>query len=165
MNYAKKLISAAMFTCIAFAATAQQGQPQMQMQQQPQQEKLEVSDEKLQQFVDLSIEIQEVQQSSEKEMLSAIEQENLDVQKFQMLAQSQQNPKAEVDATEEEMEAFSRAAEKVTEIQMGMQGEIQEKIQQNGFDQQEFQQISMAYQRDEDLQRRVNEMLPEEMKN
>lgn len=143
-----------------FEAVAQV--PMQQEQEQPVQE--DFSDEELEQFVDVYVQAAEIQQKNESQMIQAIEEEDMDINRFNeilMARQNQQNVE-EIDATAEEMASFNSAAEKIMAVQQEAQAEIEQLIESE-MGSQKYQQIVMAYQQSPEVQEKVNQMLESEM--
>lgn len=137
---------------------------QVPMQQNQQQVQEDFSDEELEQFVDVYMQAAEIQQKNEAEMIQAIEEEDLDINRFNeilMARQNQQNVE-EIDATAEEMASFNNAAEKIMAVQQEAQAEIEQLIESE-MGSQKYQQIVMAYQQSPEVQQKVNQMLESEM--
>ena len=87
------------------------------------------STEELKVFIDANREATKVQQEAEQKMVSAIEDEGLDVNTFnQMLTTSQQGSQQD-SLSEDDLEKFNNAAEKVMEIQQETMTEVEEAIQ------------------------------------
>ena len=135
---------------------AQQLPPQQQ--QAPQ---MEITDTQLEKFVAASQEINKIQQGAQQEMIAMIEEEGLDVNKFNEMAAQKQNPGQETSSeiTEADQKAFQSAMGKVQGMQMEMQQEMQKAVQSEEMQMQEYQQIMQAYQQDPKLQQQVNEMM------
>lgn len=154
------IFSFAIAMFFTFEAVAQV--PMQQGQQQPVQE--DFSDEELEQFVDVYIQAAEIQQKNESQMIQAIEEEELDINRFNeilMARQNQQNVE-EIDATAEEMASFNNAAEKIMAVQQEAQAEIEQLIESE-MGSQKYQQIVMAYQQSPEVQQKVNQILESEM--
>lgn len=144
----------------AFTAFAQETLPEDQQQQQPAPQNF--SDEDLEQFVVVYQKASEIQQQNEAEMMQAIEEEDLDIQRFNEILVAQQNQQSpeEIDATAEEMSAFNSAAERIMQVQQDAQTEINQLIEEE-LGAEKYQQIVMAYQQNPELQQKVNQMLME----
>jgi peroxiredoxin len=142
---------------MAGAALAQMPQTQEQ-QQQPVRE--DFSDAELEKFADVYVQVVEIQQQSEAEMLKAIEDENLDINRFNEILQAQQQKQGagEINATADEMASFNNAAQKIMGVQQETETEMKQVIEQDlGVD--TYQQIIVAYQQSPDVQQKVNELL------
>lgn len=152
------------FAIVLFFTFGAVAQVPMQQDQQQQQVQEDFSDQELEQFVSVYIKAAEIQQKNEAEMIQAIEEEDMDINRFNeilMARQNQQNAE-EIDATAEEMASFNNAAEKIMEVQQEAQTEIQELIESE-MGSQKYQQIVMAYQQSPEVQQRVNQMLEQEV--
>lgn len=117
------------------------------------------SEEQLKTFVKANEEVMKVQMEGEKEMMKAIESENLEVDKFNQILMSRQNPDQETDASPEELEAFNKAAQKVMDLQKDLESEAQKAIESVGLDIEEYQQMMLAYQHSPTVQQRVEELM------
>ena len=154
----KATFSLCLLLLMAGAAMAQVAQPQPQEQQQP--VRADFSNEELEKFVDVYVQVIEIQQENETVMLKAIEEENLEVNRFQEIlnAQQQQQSAADINATAEEMAAFNNAAQKIIAVQQEANTEMQQLIEQDlGLE--TYEQIVLAYQQSPEVQQRVNELL------
>ena len=148
---------------MAGVAVAQQTQPQPQNETQ-QQVQQNFSDEELEKFADVYVQVVEIQQENEAEMIKAIEDENLDVNRFQEIlqAQQQQQGATELNATAEEMASFNNAAQKIMTVQKEVEAEMKQVIEKDlGLD--TYQQIVVAYQQSPEVQQKVNQLLQEKM--
>lgn len=156
----KTILSFAAALFFTFGAMAQQ----LPMQHQQQQLKTDFEQEELEEFVAVYLKATEIQQGNEAVMLQAIEEEELNPQRFNeiLTAQQQQQSAGDIDATAEEMAAFNNAAEKIMEIQQEAQVEIQQLIESE-MGGEKYQQIAMAYQQSPELQQKVNELLKSKM--
>lgn len=139
-----------------FAAAAMAQVPQQQ--QQP--VNTDFSEEELEEFVEVYLQASEIQQENEAAMMQAIEEEDLDVQRFNEILTAQQNQQTaeDINATAEEMAAFNQAAEKIITVQQEAQAKINELIEEE-IGGEKYQQIAMAYQQSPEVQERINAML------
>ncbi|MFP4219749.1 MAG: DUF4168 domain-containing protein [Phormidium sp.] len=141
----------------------QQQDPGMQqqdpgMQQAPQ---ADVSEDDLQRFAVAIQQIQEIEQQAQAQMIEVIESQGLTIERFNEIAQSQQDPsmQEQVDVSGEEAEIFDQAVERISGIRQEAEMEMETAVQQEGLDVEEFNLISQAVQQDPSLQQRVMEML------
>lgn len=151
------IFSFGMALFFSFGAVAQ-----VPMQQGQQQVKDDFSKNDLEKFVDVYLKANEVQQGNEAVMIQSIEEEDLDVNRFNEILTAQQNQQksTEIEASAEEMAAFNKAAEKIMKIQQEAQVEIEQLIEEE-IGSEKYQQIVMAYQQRPDLQQKVNQLLEE----
>ncbi len=121
-----------------------------------------VSDKEVKLFVSAVKEVQVINQESQQNMIKAVEEAELDIQRFNEIYGAMQDPNTDVDASDEEMEKFNKAN---TEI-VGIQTEAQQKMEKEIVDQdltiQRYQEINMQVQNDPELMQKVQTLLQEE---
>ncbi|NMG59603.1 DUF4168 domain-containing protein [Geitlerinema sp. P-1104] len=137
------------------------GAPQPQpggMQEAPQ---MDVTESDLERFAIAIQQIQAIEQQAQAQMIEVIEAQGLTIERFNEIAQSQQDPnlQAEVNVSNEEAQVFDQAVERISGIRQEAEMEMETAVQQEGLDVQEFNLISQAVQQDPSLQQRVMEML------
>jgi hypothetical protein len=152
---------------------SQKQSPQQQTQQQPDQlgqmqqqsaPDIDVSDSEVQTFVKAVMNAQKVQMKAQKKMIGIIQDEGLDVETYQKMAQSGepgQTPQGE-EFTEDQMAKYESATTALQEAQGEIQKEVTAAIEETGMEMQRFQQISQAAQQDPELQKRVQTRIQEE---
>ncbi|WP_159786302.1 DUF4168 domain-containing protein [Sodalinema gerasimenkoae] len=143
------------------APGAEPGAPQPQpegMQEAPQ---MDVSETDLERFAIAIQQIQAIEQQAQAQMVEVIEAQGLSIERFNEIAQSQQDPElqAQVDVSNEEAQIFEQAVERISGIRQEAEMEMETAVQQEGLDVQEFNMISQAVQQDPSLQQQVMEML------
>jgi len=154
MLLSKKLYSLILiFTMAASVAFAQVPQ------QMPQQQEIDVSDGEINQFASVFVELQSMNQGVQQEMMSAVEEEGIEVQRFNQIMQAQQDPNREVDANEEELQNFAKASQAVEQIQAKVQKEMEKVITKNDLTVQRYQQIMMAVRTDTELGQRLQQKI------
>ena len=144
----------------ASTVSAQQAPaPQPGGMQQPRQ--MEVSESDLERFAVAIQQIQAIEQQAQAQMIEAIEAQGLTLERFNEIAQSQQDPamQGQVDVSGEEAEIFNQAVERISGIQQEAQLEMETAVEQEGLNVEEFNLIAQAVQQDPSLQQRVMEML------
>ncbi len=119
----------------------------------------EISDKELEKFADAYQEVQMANQSSQQEMIKAVEEEDISVEKFNLINQAEQNPNKEVEATADELEKYESAMESVEAIQLKVQKQVESKINEIGLSMERFQQISALVQKDKELQQRLTALM------
>lgn len=131
--------------------------------QQPQQpnQPAEVSDAELKQFASAYDRVQSIDQQLQHKMVSAIQKEGLEIQKFNEILNAQQDPNQEADATEEELEKFAVVHKAIEQIQSQGQQDIQKVIIDNNLTLNRYQEIMMAVQSDPALQQKLQELIEE----
>lgn len=121
----------------------------------------EFTQDQLRTFVEVSQEINGIQQEAQTEMVAMIEKEGLDVNKFNEMAAAQRNPQADTpnNFSNEEQMAFQNAMQNVQTMQVDLQNKMQQAIEVENMDMKEYQQIMQAYQQSPEIQQQVNEMM------
>ncbi len=131
-----------------------------QLPQQPGQP-VEISDAELLQFASAYTKIQLIDQQLQQKMLAAVQDEGIEVQKFNEILNAEQNANQKVDATEEELEKFAAAHKAVERIQNQAQQDMQNVITDNKLTVTRYQEIIMAVQTDPELQQKLQKLLEE----
>lgn len=150
MHLLKNRIFAAFF---AFTAIMAMSIPSMAQDQ-------EYSDEELQQFADVVVEVITIQQQTQMQMIGIIEEHEMSIQRFnEMMVESQEKPLEEVEATEQEKEVFADISVQIMEIQDGMNDQIIKKIEDSGLTVERYEQILQDYQQSPELQERVKNLM------
>lgn len=120
------------------------------------------SDNELKQFAHAAGKVVVIQQETEQKMIKVIEEENLEVQKFNEILEAQQNqPTADIDVSEEDLQKFDKVAGKIVEIQTEVQGEMMKAIEEEGLAPEKYEQILLAYQSNPEVRDKVNAMFQE----
>ncbi|MFD2034868.1 DUF4168 domain-containing protein [Belliella marina] len=164
MNDSKSITKSSMLSLIftlfiGFGAIAQQMmQPQTQVKE-------DFSDQEFEEFVKINLVLIPLQEKSQGDMVKAIEENDLKVERFQELAQAQQaGTLQEVASGAEEMASFNNAGQKVMEMQQGLQTEIQKTIKDSGLSEEQFQEMYMAYTQSPKVKEKVDKMIEDEIK-
>ncbi len=131
-----------------------------QLPQQPDQS-AEVSDAELEQFASAYTRVQSIDQQLQHKMVSAIQKEGLEIQKFNEILNAQQDPNQEADATEEELEKFAVVSKTIEQIQSQGQEDMQKVIIDNKLTLSRYQEIMLAVQSDPALQQKLQKLTEE----
>lgn len=132
--------------------------PDMQNPQMPQSsEAMNFSDEELEKFVDIDMQLQPMQQQAQQEMIATVEEKGMAVEKFQEIAQSQQQGDSTAFSSEE-MQSFNEINEDLSEIDRQLREEVQAKIEEEGVSLERYQEIAMAVNQDPSLQQKLQEI-------
>jgi hypothetical protein len=133
---------------------------QQQIQGQMNQGNIEVSDAEVKKFVDAVRKVQSINRGAQQEMSKAVQDEGMDVKRFQEIQKSQQSQQqGQANATEAEMKKYRNIMTKMKEVQSGMQQDMSKAIKDAGLTMQKYQQIAKAARNDSTLMKRIqNEM-------
>jgi hypothetical protein len=154
--------------------TAQQQTPQQQSQQSQQlpgqmgqqsAPDVDLSEEEAETFADAIIAAQKVQAGAQQELVSIIEDEGLDIETYQKIAQASQQGQEPADSVIEDgdMEKFDSANESIKEAQQGIQSDVADAVEEAGMEMERFQEINRAVQQDPELQKQIRQKLQEKM--
>lgn len=134
----------------SFAAFAQS--PQLPQQQQQQ---VEVSDAELQKFADAFQQIRMINQEAQQEMLTVVEEEGMDVQRFNEIHQAAMDPAVEVEATQEELATHKEITSELEKMQGGFQSRMEQAITEQDLSLERYGQIAQSLQSSPELQERL----------
>jgi hypothetical protein len=120
----------------------------------------DVTDEELSQFVSAMEQMQVINQSAQQEMVGAVQQGGMEVERFSEIMQSEQDPNQPANATTEEMEKYAEVNQALEEIQIRAQQEMEEKISEAGLTTERYQQIGSMIQSSPELQQKLQTIEP-----
>lgn len=152
------IVATLAFFSFSYDSLAQQGQPGGEpLQQQPVQ--VDVNDEELDKFVRAVDKVRELQEDTQEKMIEVIESEGLDTNRFVQINNLQQSPDADINdqVTEDELESFNKAMQKVQTLQQDMQNKQIQAIEEQGIEVDRYVQIAQAAQQDPELLQRIQE--------
>lgn len=130
-----------------------------QMPQEQQQQKVEVTDAELNKFAEAFQGIRVIGQQSQQEMLQVVQEEGMDVQRFNEIHQGTLDPEKEVEATTEEKEQHKNIISELEVMQTSMQKQMEQVITKSGLTLERYEQIAMGLQSDRELQQRLQKVL------
>lgn len=140
---------------------AQQQPPPQQPPQQQQPPSEPISDPEVKQFASAFGEIQQINEKTQEKMVSTVENEGIQVDRFNEIVQSQQDPNQDADASEKEMESFNTAIQELQVIQNAAQQEMQQAVLNEGLTVERYQELMSQVQTDVNLQQRLQELMEE----
>lgn len=126
--------------------------------QQGQQQSADVGDEELKKFSDAAAGMQEMNAEIQGEMIEAIENEGMDVDRFTEIQRSQQSPDQQMDIDEKELELYQKAQAELERIQKEAQAKMVKRIEEEGLTEERYKEISMALQSDQELMKKFQSM-------
>lgn len=153
MSFTPKGIAGILFLVLTLTTTttfAQTGQNATQQTQQ-----IEVTDAELEKFAQAFQRIRMLNQKAQQQMSQTIENEGLDVQRFNEIHQASLDPAVEVEITEKEQGQYDIISAEIEKIQTSFRPQMEEVITQQGLTLQEYEQIVAQLQRDPELQERL----------
>ncbi|MCC9134835.1 DUF4168 domain-containing protein [Pontibacter silvestris] len=156
--FTSTLVIAAM--CFGHTAFSQETATPQQDETQQQQGDQKFTDTELEQFIEANKKATTIQKENQQEMISAIEGENLTVDRFNEIAKAHQQQKTdELGATPEEMASFNKAAQQVVEMQPAAKEEVEQAVQEEGLTMEKYEEILTAFNQDPEVKTRVQQLL------
>ncbi len=126
-----------------------------------QEAKSNFTDAELNQFIEANKRLMVIQQEGEKVMLNILQEEKIDIEKFNAMAMAQQQQK-ELAATAEEKAAFKKAVDRMMVLQPDMQKKAEAAILKDGMKIEIYEQIMRAYQQNPAVQEKINKLMTEQ---
>ena len=124
----------------------------------------EVSDSELANFAEVFQEIQGISKESQDKMVKAIEDEGLDLQRYNAIGEAQRSGDEEVEVTEEEIEKLQAINSQLTKINSETSETIDKKLSANNLTFERYQEILQSIQQDEELKIKLRDKLQEKLK-
>jgi hypothetical protein len=118
-----------------------------------------ISDDELNKFAEAYQQVRMVNQSSQQKMMKAVTDEDLTVERFNLINQAEQNPNKDVEASTEELKKYNAALEAVESIQETVEAQLQTKIKESGLTLERFQQIANQMKNSKELQQRLASLM------
>ncbi|GAA4319973.1 hypothetical protein GCM10023115_46740 [Pontixanthobacter gangjinensis] len=150
----KKFISSLLFVfAVGTASVAAQNTTM------PQQEKIEVSDAELNEFAEVFQKMRMMNQQVQQEMMAVVQEEELELQRFNEIHQAKMDPKKEVETTDAEDKKYKAVVAEFEVIQPEFQKKMQQVIEESDLSMERYQQMAMALRSDAELQQRLQNIL------
>lgn len=156
-RFSMAIVAVVIFSVAGINPVFAQGQvPQAPQQEAPQQE--EISDEELKKFANAANAIQEIQMKAQEEMVQKVTDAGMDLERFNEIAEAQQNPEAEVEVSDEEEKQLETINDALGEIQEDTDSKMVEAVEEEGFTIERFQEIYAQLQSSPELQQRLQQL-------
>lgn len=153
------LTSASLFILLSLSTPALADSSFAIAQAQQVQASSDISSEELEQFAAAIQQMRSIQMESRNQVSQAIEQEGLSTTRFREILQAQRNPEVETDASQEELQKFENASQKLAQIQRDTQSEMKQAVESQGLEIPRFQEILGAVREQPELQQQVQEII------
>ncbi|MGB7784778.1 MAG: DUF4168 domain-containing protein [Salinimicrobium sp.] len=121
-----------------------------------------VTDAELTKFADTFQQMRMMNQKAQMQMSQAIQEENLDIKRFNEIHKAELDPAVASDATKEEKEKYGRVIAKIEKMQVSFEGDMEELIKDSGLTVDRYQEIATSLQTNPQLQERLKEELTSE---
>lgn len=119
-----------------------------------------ITDEELEKFAVVTSELQQVQRESREEVEDMLSEKEMDLQRFQQIMMSRQNPNMgdSIEVTDQEEETMEEIEPKLQKMNQQSQQKLMSIMQEEGLQPQRFQAISQALQQNPELMKRFKEI-------
>lgn len=121
-----------------------------------------VTDAELSKFAETFQQMRMMNQKAQMQMAQAVQDENLDVQRFNQIHKAELDPAVESDATKEEKEKYKNVISKIEKMQVSFESDMEKMIQDSGLTVERYQEIATNLQTNPELQERLKEELTSE---
>ena len=118
-------------------------------------EQKEVTDAELSKFATTFQKMRMMNQKAQQQMTAVIEDEGIEIKRFNEIHQATMDPAVEVDASKEEQEKYEVIIAEIERLQPGFQKKMQELIAESGLSMERYEQIATKLQTDPQLQERL----------
>lgn len=145
-----------MFVMGGFATAQQQMMPQQQKQQK------DYSSEEIDLFAEAVVEVLPIQQEAEQKMVKEIEDQGMELDKFNQIARQMQQGAEPQGVAEKEMETFQSISEEIQGIQMKSQQKVNKVITEAGISPAMYQEMIAAYSTNPKIKQKVDQKLAEQ---
>src|SRR5690554_345282 len=121
----------------------------------------DISDVQLAQFADAYINMQKENQTAQSQVMTMIEEEGLEVERFSEIQQAASDPSLESNATPEEVKKHATVMAKIEAMQDHFEERAIAGIEASGITMEEYQAIATALQQDQTLVTKLQAILME----
>ncbi len=119
----------------------------------------DVSDKELETFASAFQQVQAIDQKAQQDMVKAVQDEGLSVQRYNEILQSEEDPTQNANPTEEEKQQLENANKQIDAIQQKAQQSMHKKIQDEGLTVKRYQEIAFAVQNSPELQEKLQQFM------
>ncbi len=123
------------------------------------QQAADVTDKELEQFLATIENMQIINQSAQEEMVAAVQDAGMEVERFSEIMQSQQDPDQSPKVTSEEMKLFTSVNQSLEKIQIRARKQMEEKIEEGGLTTERYQEIGAIIQYSPELQKKIQSLM------
>jgi len=127
-------------------------------------EQTEVKNSEAKKFAQAFIKVYDINQQMVWDMAEAVREEGLEVDRFNEIVESQQNPDAAVPVMDPEMQQFEAALNRLREIQDRALADMEQKINEEGLTAERYNEISLQIEYDDQLQQQVEKHMEKELR-
>ena len=118
----------------------------------------DITDSELQGHMEMQADVRELNARAQDSIMTALEEGNLDVQRFQEIGAVAQNPSTNTDVSRAELENFKTVYAEVEEIRKNLDKRIEERLEEAGITRERYGEISDALEMSPELQQRARNL-------
>jgi hypothetical protein len=115
----------------------------------------EVSDAELEKFAQAFQRIRMINQEAQQQMTQVVQDEGMDIQRFNEIYQASMDPAVNVETTSEEQKQYANISSEIEKMQGSFQSRMEEVITAQDLTVQRYEQIATQLQTDPQLQERL----------
>jgi len=132
------------------------------MQPQGQQSQKSYSEEEIDLFANVVVEVIPVQQDAEKQMIKKIEDGGMELDKFNQIARQMQQGQQPEGVEEADMEKFQEISQQLQAVQMETQQKMNKIITEAGISPALYQEMITAYSSNPEVKQKVDQKMAEQ---
>lgn len=119
-----------------------------------------ITDEEIEKFAEIANEIQKIQQESQKQVQTMLSDKDMNMQRFQQIMMSRQNPNMgdSIEVTDQEEATMKEIQPKLQKMQNQSRQQIMSTMKEEGLQPQRFQAISRAVQTNPNVMKRFKKI-------
>jgi hypothetical protein len=126
-----------------------------------QQNSTDVNDSELKKFATVYKKVQEVSRESQNKMVEIVQNEGIEVQRYNIIMRTQEDPSQKITVSEDELKIVKTINSKLKKIEENTNKKLQETIKENKLTVNRYQEILASIQSNPDLQTKLQEYLQE----
>ncbi|MBN1769175.1 MAG: DUF4168 domain-containing protein [Prolixibacteraceae bacterium] len=118
-----------------------------------------VNQNELKNFASAYLKVQELSQESQNDMVDVVQDEGMEVQRYNAIMQSMQDSSKEITIRDEEINAVETINKQLQKIEEATNEKMQKSIKDNDLSVNRYQEIMASVQNDPELQEKLQEYL------
>lgn len=118
-----------------------------------------VTDSELDKFATVFQHMRMMDQEIQREMMQVVEDEEMDIQRFNKLYKANMDPAVDANPSKEEQEKYENIVAEIEKMQVDFQKKMEKTISDSGLTVERYQQIATRLQKDPELQERLKSAL------
>lgn len=118
-----------------------------------------VTDSELDKFATVFQHMRMMDQEIQREMMQVVEDEEMDIQRFNKLYKANMDPAVDANPSKEEQEKYKNIVAEIEKMQVSFQKKMEKTISESGLTVERYQQIATSLQTDPELQERLKNAL------